>query len=148
MPPTAIRELEGLAYLDDLAEEYKGREGAAPFDLSNWDPSEHTVKALLKHLCLPQPPLAIPYIYSYTEGKQQVLQRLGASPTGRNCVFVQSGTNTILLAIWWLKALNIKRLVIICPAYFSVFYASEVIDLHYIRIYMRRDSSRWHLPRD
>src|SRR5436305_466321 len=116
MPPRAIRELEGLAYLEELAGDYEKRYGSPPFDLSHWDPSDRTVKALLKHLSLPQQPLAIPYIYSYTEGKERMLRRLGFHGQARNCVLVQAGTNAMLLAVWWLKALGITRLVILCPA--------------------------------
>src|SRR5918912_986338 len=113
----AIREIEGLSYLEELAEEYEEQNGFAPFDLSHWDPSNDTIKAVVKHLRLPPLPLAIPYIYSYLDGKPQILQRLGFQSETRNCGFVQAGTTATLLAAWWLKALKIKHLLILCPAY-------------------------------
>ncbi|HEX8456352.1 MAG TPA: hypothetical protein VF656_03440 [Pyrinomonadaceae bacterium] len=148
MPRSEIHELEGLSYLEDLAEEYESKSGSAPFDLSHWDPSNHAINALLKYLRLPVPPLAVPYIYSYYTGVQeQILQRLGFQ-AARNCLLVHSGTNAMVIAVRWLKALRLRRVLILCPAYFPVFYASEMMDLGYERIYMRRDMGKWHLPQE
>jgi aspartate/methionine/tyrosine aminotransferase len=148
MPLNAMREIEGLSYLEELAEEYEDQNGSAPFNLSHWDPSDQTVKALLKHLRLPPLPSGIPYIYSYVEGKQEVLRRLGFHLTTRRCGFVQAGTTAMLLAVWWLKALGIDRVLILCPTYFPVFYDCEVMNLNCTPIYMRREGRRWFLPRD
>jgi len=148
MSPSEIYELEGLSFLEDLANEYERQNGLAPFDLSHWDPSDHTVNALLKDLRLPCPLVATPYIYSYYTGlQQQIIQRLGFPPATRDCLFVQAGTNAMLLAIWWLKSLNMTRIMILCPAYFPVFYDSEIMDLPHVSLFMRRDRGRWQLPR-
>jgi aspartate/methionine/tyrosine aminotransferase len=149
MSLSEIHELEGLNYLEDLAEEYENKSGSAPFNLSHWDPSKHTINALLKYLRLPPPPLAVPYIYSYYTGVQeQIIQRLGFSAATRDCLLVHSGTSAMVLAVRWLKALGLHRVVILCPAYFPVFYASEIMDLSYERLYMHRDQGKWHLPRE
>lgn len=147
MVVSKIYEVEGLSYLEDIAEEYEEQNGTAPFNVSHWDPSDHTTNILLKYLRLPPPPLASPYIYSYYTGvQQQVIERLGFQAESRNCLLVHAGTNAMLLAIWWLKALNMDRVLILCPAYFPVFYDAEIMDLSYQRIYMQRDQSGWYLP--
>lgn len=149
MPPGEINELEGLSFLEGLAEEYERQNGLAPFDLSHWDPSDQTVNLLLKELRLPQPLVAAPYIYSYYTGlQQQIIQRLGFTQAPRDCLFVHAGTNAMLLVIWWLKSLNVTRVMILCPAYFPVFYDSEIMDLPYVSLFMRRDRGRWELPRE
>lgn len=146
MLPAGIGELEGLSYLEDLAEEYRSRSGAAPFNLSLWDPSEFMMNSLLKFLRLPPPPSPIPYIYSDEESKQQVLERLGFIHSKRTCAFVQAGTNAGLLVAVWLKALNFKRTFVLCPAYFSIFYALKVLNVPYQDIYMSRQKRNWYLP--
>jgi aspartate/methionine/tyrosine aminotransferase len=142
-----IYEVEGLSYLEDIAEEYEVQYGSLPFDVSHWDPSDYTTNTLLKHLILPPLPLASPYIYSYYTGvQQQVIGRLGFQSEPRNCLLVHAGTNAMLLAICWLKALSIDRVVILCPAYFPVFYDAEIMGLNYRRIYIRRNRAGWYLP--
>jgi aspartate/methionine/tyrosine aminotransferase len=149
MSPGEINELEGLSFLEDLAEEYERENGSAPFDLSHWDPSDQTVSTLLKDLKLPRPLVAAHYIYSYYTGLQkQIIQRLGFPTATRDCLFVQAGTNAMLLATWWLRSLDIRRVLILCPAYFPIFYDSEIMDLHYVRLFMRRDQGQWQLPRE
>jgi aspartate/methionine/tyrosine aminotransferase len=148
MLPTGVSELEGLSYLEGLAEEYRSRSGAAPFNLSLWDPSEFMMNSLLKFLRLPVSPLPIPYIYSDEESKQQVLERLGFVQSRRICAFVQAGTNAGLLAAVWLKALNFKRTLVLCPAYFSIFYALEILNVPHQSIYMARKKGNWYLPHE
>lgn len=149
MPLSAIREIEEFSYLRELAEEYQRQNGAFPFALSHWDPSDHTMKVLLKDLRLPQPPLPVRYIYSYyLDFGQQVLERLGLREAAQGCFLVPAGTNAMLLAIWWLKSLNIDRLIVLCPAYFPVFYASDIMGLPHTKIYIRRHLGKWQLPQD
>lgn len=141
---------ERLNYLDDLAEEYKKLTGSLPFSLSHWNPSEHTINALLPYLRLPPLPFSpMPYIYSHEESKPKVIGQLGFSEANRKCIYVQSGTNAILLAAWWLKELNLKRIIVVCPVYFSTLYAFEILDLSCECLYMHRNPSEnnWSLPR-
>jgi len=148
MLQTGISELEGLSYIEALAEEYRRQSGAAPFNLSLWDPSEYMMNSLLKFLRLPIPPSPIPYIYSDEESKQQVLERLGFVQSKRTCAFVQGGTNAGLLTAVWLKGLNMRRTLVLCPAYFSVFYTLEILNVPYQSMYMTREKGNWRLPHE
>jgi hypothetical protein len=148
MSPREIREIEGLYLVEDLADEYEIRNGLEPFNLSHWDPSDQTIQIVLSHLRLPPPPTGIPYIYSYPEGKEEVLRRLGFVSEQRRCWFVNAGTTAALLGVWWLKAQNISRVVVLGPAYFSVLHACEAVNLPSSHLYMQRASGRWQLPRE
>lgn len=118
-----------------------------PFDLSHWDPSEQITARLMKHLKLPPLPMAIPYIYSDPSRKPRTLELLGFNSTGLSCSFVHSGTSATVLAAWWLRSIGVRHVFILCPAYFSVFYALEVTGIKYTRIYLRR-SIGWRLPKE
>jgi aspartate/methionine/tyrosine aminotransferase len=143
-----IRELGEIYYLKELAAEYKSQNGADPFELSHWDPSDQIIKALLSYLKLPPLPLAAPYIYSYNlDVQQQIVSRVGYTEPTRTCLLVQAGTNAMLLATWWVKSLNIKRLIIICPAYFPIFYSTQVMGLSYTNVYMSHDQGAWQMPK-
>ena len=148
MPSRGIQEIEGLYLLEDLAEEYESQNGLQPFNLSHWDPSEQTTRLLLQHLRLPPPPIGVPYIYSYSEGKEEILRRLGFLPRDRRCWFFNAGTTAVLLGAWWLKAQASKRLVILGPTYFPIFHVCEAVQLPYVCLYMRRVRGRWQLPRE
>lgn len=146
---STFREIEEFSYLRELAEEYQRQNGAPPFALSHWDPSDQTMKVLLKDLRLPPPPSPVPYIYSYYLGfEQQVLERLGLRESTQGCFLVPAGTNAMLLAIWWLKSLDITRVIVLCPAYFPVFYSSKMIGLPHTKIYIRRHLGKWQLPQE
>jgi aspartate/methionine/tyrosine aminotransferase len=148
MSSREINEIEGLYLLEDLAEEYESQNGLKPFNLSHWDPSEQTIQLLLKHLRLPPPAIGIPYIYSYPEGKEKVLQRIGFTSEARRCWFVNAGTTAVLLGVWWLKAQNIKQVLILGPTYFPVFHVCEAVNLPSACLYMKRINGRWQLPQE
>src|ERR1700704_1955358 len=102
-----IEGIEGLYLVEGLAEEYAKQNGLEPFNLSHWDPSDQTVRLLLRHLRLPPPPLPIPYIYSLPERQEEILHRLGFFAEARRCWFFNAGTTAVLLGVWWLKAQDI-----------------------------------------
>ena len=141
-----LNDLERLSFIEELAEEYKIRNGAPPFSLSHWDPSAQTVNLLLRSLRLPANPLAMPYIYTHDNSKPKILELLGFMQADRRCAYVQAGTNAILLTASWLKSLKVKQILVVCPAYFSTFYAFEILDLTVKRLFMYRDKGNWRLP--
>jgi len=148
MSLASIQELNALSFRDELSSAYEESYGSPPFDLSHWDPSEQTLRALLVHLKLPPPPCVLPYILPYELGeiKERVIKRLGLSPDGRDTLIVPTGTSAIAFSAWWLKVFNVERVVIPCPAYFSSFYACDMMRLEYTRVHLRRESGEWHWP--
>jgi hypothetical protein len=144
-----VEEYGRLWLLEKVAAAYESRHGAPPFDISHWDPSEATTKLLLKHLSLPVAAPWIPYIYTYNFNKHsEVIRRLVIGTERQSCLLVPGGTNAILSAIWWLKSLDIDSLAIVCPSYFSVFHACDIVGLPYRHIYMSRIGGEWLFPTD
>lgn len=147
MPLEEIREIEGLYLVEDLAEEYECQFGLSPFNLSHWDPSSYTTNLILRDLRLPTPTILIPYLYSFPDGPEEILRRLGFVSAQKHCAFANSGTIAVLLSVWWLKAKHVARTLVLGPSYFPVFHLCEALDLQHNRSYMERNDGRWELPR-
>jgi aspartate/methionine/tyrosine aminotransferase len=146
-----IPEYEELWALERVSQKYCSRHGADPFNISHWDPSAATIDLLASCLRIPKAPSLFQYLYSYDlMVHRQLLERLGSVDPDRRCVVVPSGTNAIMFAAWWLKCLGVDRLAVLCPAYFSIFHASEIVNLAFTKIYMHRNqiSGLWELPTD
>jgi aspartate/methionine/tyrosine aminotransferase len=61
-------------------------------------------------------------------------------------MFVPNGTNAIFFAAWWLKSLGVETLIVLCPTYFSIFYACNIIGLRCKKVFMNRDNGVWRTP--
>jgi hypothetical protein len=143
-----IREIEGLYLVEDLSEEYEGQFGFSPFNLSHWDPSSYTTNLLLRDLRLPAPTIAIPYLYSFPDGPEEILKRLGFVGSQKHCAFTNSGTIAVLLGVWWLKARRIAQTLLLGPSYFPVFHLCDALNLPHRVGYMAREDGHWTLPRE
>jgi hypothetical protein len=140
-------DFQALYRVEDLGHEYRRQHGFEPFNISYWNPSDQTEQFLLRYLNLPPPSFHIPYIYSHYEGKSAVLEQLGFTDGNRQCWFVNAGTVAVVLAVHWLAAQDITRLIVVCPAYFSVLHLCDAIKLPLGLAYMRRERGQWELPR-
>lgn len=145
----SIPELDTIFSLEAIATEYEQRFGAAPFNLSHWDPSEHAERILGQYLQFPLAPQLMSYLYSDELSLERpVLERLGLPTEDVDCQIVPNGTVAILFAIARLKALGIRKLVVLCPAYFPVFYACDLLEVPYVRLYLSRRAGSWEMPLD
>lgn len=143
----SIRELEAITWLDEIAADYQRQCGASPFNLSHWDPSPETVRALVGSLRLPVSSDELSYLYSYELPiLPNILQRIGFETEQRACLVVPNGTTAILFAATWLKSLSIERVLVLCPSYFPVFYACDLAHIECVRVYMDRTGRQWRLP--
>lgn len=143
-----IREIAGLYGVEDLAEEYAAEFGLSPFNLSHWDPSAETHRLILQHLKLPMPTILVPYLYSFPGGKDAILERLGFEASSRHCSLTNAGTVAVLLAVWWLKAMNFRRTLLVGPSYFPVFHLCDALRIEHLRSHMMRREGRWELPQE
>ena len=142
------QEFQALYRVEDLGAEYEREHGLAPFNISYWNPSTQMERMLLSHLNLPRPSFQIPYIYSYYEGKDETLRRLGFTCDTRRCWFINAGTIAVLLAVRWLAAQDIDRVVVLCPTYFSVLHLCEAMKLPLGLLHMQRVGGCWQLPKE
>ena len=147
MLPTSVAERNELAFLDAISAEYHKCHGAAPFNLSHWDPGHHAIRSLESCLTIPEIRDIMPYVYSdELDLRDSIRQRLGLFGRDRDCQIVPTGTSAMLAAILWLKAAGVNRLAILCPSYFPVFYVCQLLGLPFTSVYMNRDRDGWKLP--
>src|ERR1700743_3205906 len=144
MSDAAIHELDVLDFRDELSKAYEEAHGSRPYDLSHWVPSRETMQQMLPHLRLPEPCSPAPYILPYElRERSDVMLRLGALSPDRDLLLLPTGTSAVAFAAWWLKHLGVKRVAILCPGYFSTFYACEMMGVAHSKIYLRRESGKW-----
>ena len=142
-----LPEIECITKLEDLEAAYAQRFGAAPFNISHWDPSEEFHREMLQHLEMPALSSAINYRFSYQiEQTKPVLSKLGGCEAHHELLFTPSSTSSILCALNWLRSLGIRRMLVACPAYFSVFHASRRFGIELGKIYLRRTNGEFSLP--
>lgn len=145
----SIGELDQLSAIDAISAEYESAFGSPPFNLSHWDPSEHVMRAVLPHLDLPVTGIVAPYLYAYDlDLRECVLDRLGVpDPKRRRALIVPTGTSSIMFAVWWLRSRGVEHVLVLCPSYFPVFYACDMVGLAHSRVYLDRVHGTWELPR-
>jgi aspartate/methionine/tyrosine aminotransferase len=134
-----IRELRLLADLESIAERYEERFGAAPVNLSLWNPAPSLVQDLELRLPPSSDLKGIDYAFSYElPERPTLLETLGFDPATRGCVLTHSGSTAIVAAANWLKARGCLRVLIVGPRYFTVPYALASFGIHWTVAYMRR----------
>jgi aspartate/methionine/tyrosine aminotransferase len=134
-----IRELRLLADLEAISEKYAERYGAAPINLSLWNPAKSLIQDMELRLP-PSPDLrGIDYAFSYElPERATLLQALGFDPTTRGCLLTHSGSTAIVAAANWLKARGCSRVLIVGPRYFTVPYALASLGIDWTVAYMHR----------
>lgn len=90
----------------------------------------------------------IPYIYSYELDKSQLnitKRNLGGSNC-YGCIIVNTGTSAIALVTSVLKQIDVKRILIICPVYYSVLYNFLQKGLQVTKTFLLRTDKGYQLP--
>lgn len=145
--------IQELLTLDDIEEaeaHYQTCYGRPPFKLSDWNPSlyyeNHT---LLNSVLFPLQAPLIDYIYSYDLEEAQ-LSQIAEKLTGSTLCkpfITNSGTASIALTTSVLAALSCKRLLVISPTYFAVFYNCIQKGIGIREIHMLHVNQSYCLPR-
>jgi aspartate/methionine/tyrosine aminotransferase len=74
-----------------------------------------------------------------------VIAKLGANPENNSGVFTPSTTTSILCVLNWLKSQARHRIVVACPAYFSLFHAARRFGIATRPVYLRRSATGFQL---
>lgn len=143
-----IPELEALADIERIGKVYEREFGAWPEEVSHWDPGEAFVRRFSGALVVPDfRRSTLPYIYSYELDLGEALYaRLGYTSPERRPLVLPNGTTAMLFAITWLRRHRVKRLVVFCPTYFPVLYASALLGIEVQLVHMRREGGAWVVP--
>ena len=145
-------EVQELLNLDDIESEemlYLKKYGYFPFNVSTWNPSSYFSQKFLDHQ-LELPSLDyISYIYSY-ELNHNLINTVESNLGGNNlgCTIVNTGTSAISLVTSVLKQVHVKRVLLVCPIYYSVIYNFLEKGIAVDNVYMHRKNNGYALPRE
>lgn len=149
-PQNIIQELSTLEEIEQAEEQYKNIFGHAPFSLSTWNPSDYYRNVhLLNQVILPHQTDFIDYIYSY-ELDASLSATCSRRLTGADhskLIITNSGTASIALVTSVLSALGLRRVLVVCPTYFAVFYNCRHKGLETQELHMLRRNGNYQLPR-
>lgn len=144
----SIRHLIGRYYpkiVEDVAAGYQSRHGCLPTNVSHWDPSPEFENMMNRTLAMPVNGSAIPYLYA--PDAQQMEATLATIGTLSSALMTTpSGTVSIACVLFWLASTNVRRLMIVAPAYFSVGLLAEALGFDVQVATMRRLNGAYALP--
>lgn len=145
--PTLIEEFNWLdEKIHFVSERYERKFGVAPINVSHWNPSEETRRALSPLVTTP-PIDVINYFYSYTLRPEELLGALGfQSQLEKFCLLTPGGTATMLIAVKLLQIINIRTLYVMCPFYFPLKYQCESLGVDTRYQSMERHCGAFKLP--
>jgi len=142
-----LPEIECIEMLENIEDAYAKRFGAAPFNVSHWDPSLEFEKKMLGHLEAPGLDALLSYRFSYQIAKPDpVISKLGGVAGLHGGLFTPSSTTSILCVLNWLKSQRKKKILAMCPSYFSLSHACRRFGLTLHRAYMKRSNGGFTLP--
>lgn len=151
MPGTdvTIQELLTLEDIEEAEHKYKTYYGYPPFRLSTWNPSSYyRGHVLLNQVVLPMQCDFIDYIYSYelkSDVTQPLIEKIAGNGT-QKFIITNSGTVSIALVTSILAALNCRRMLIISPTYFTIFYNCHQKQIGVHELHMRHENGTYRLP--
>jgi aspartate/methionine/tyrosine aminotransferase len=143
----SLPEIECIEMLEAVEDAYAKRFGAAPFNISHWDPSDEFETEMLAFLEIPSLGSLTAYRFSYqiTE-TDSVITKLGGVTGLHRGLFTPSTTTSILCVLNWLKKRGMNQLIAMCPAYFSLSHVCHRFGLELKRAYMKRSDACFALP--
>ena len=146
-----ISELCALDAIEDAEDKYLLTYGALPFQLSTWNPSEFfRTNYLFNQTIFPESLDYINYIYPY-DLEPTIIQPLAKKLCGSTMqplVITNSGTLSISLITSVLVQAKCRKLLVINPTYFSVFYNCAEKGIAIREINIRPTNGKYILPFD
>ena len=145
-----IKELNFLDDIDSIEEEYKRKYGISAFNISNWNSSKEFKQDIIKLLSLQNDIDNLDYIFSYDQTEKQVgnvLSKLGVTES-KATLFTHSGSASILNVLNLLKMNGVKKLVILCPVYFTVIHVCNILNIDYDFVYIERKNNTYVIDGD
>lgn len=143
-----IQELLDLEDIEENELRYSEKYGYLPFNVSTWNPSKFFSHTYLWNRIQLMPFDFIPYLYSYELDHSQLIttkKKLGGNDNF-GCIIANTGTSAISLVTSVLKQVNIKRVLIICPVYYSVLYNFLQKGIQVVKAYLLRTDNGYRLP--
>jgi aspartate/methionine/tyrosine aminotransferase len=143
----SLPEIECIEMLENIEEDYAKRFGIAPYNVSHWDSSEAFENEMLAYLEFPSLATVLSYRFSYQVAETKaIVSKLGGNPEIHGGLLTPSCTNSILCVLNWLEKRSKRKIIVACPAYFSLFHASRYFGISLHQTYLRRSNSGFALP--
>lgn len=140
-----IKELNFLDDIDSIEDEYKRKFGISAFNISNWNSSKEFKQDIIKLLSLQNDIDNLDYIFSYDQKEKHVgniLAKLGVMEN-RATLFTHSGSASIINVLNLLKINGVKKLIILCPVYFTVIHGCNILNIDYDCVYIERKNNTY-----
>lgn len=140
-----INEINFLDEIDGLEEEYIKKFGVKPLNVSNWNSSYEFKSDLVELIEINVPFNQLDYIFSYSESddiKESIFDKLGF--TDKAILFTHSGSASIINTVNLLKYKGITKIVVLCPAYFTLFHACKAFNIELVSVYLHRDDDGFY----
>lgn len=144
-PIDTIKELNYLDDIDSIEEEYKMEFGKDAFNISNWNSCEEFKHSIIDLLVLQNDVDSLDYIFSYEQVEKRVsgvLAKLGIDEN-KATLFTHSGSASIFNVLNLLKMNGVKKIVILCPVYFTVIHSCNILNIDYELVYIERENNSY-----
>lgn len=142
-------DIEELLLLDDIEyieKQYKDKYGQYPARLSNWNTSNTLVDAN-NHLILPSSYRNVSdYIFSYSLDHSKLISTMNYKSFLWRALVTHSGSSAIVSVVKWLSIKNVKKILILCPRYFTVPHLFDTFGIDYEMEYCKRTNNGYKLP--
>ena len=146
-----INKIDELLLLDDIeyiAEEYKHQYGQYPVNLSNWNVSNSLIDANYNLIIPNSCRSASDYIFSYSLNHSNLISKLNYKSKLWKTLITHSGSSAILSVVKWLTSKDVKKVLIVCPRYFTVPHTLNSLSIEYEVIYCKRTPDGYELPQN
>lgn len=143
----SIKEWDSINKIEILEDRYFKKSGIKPNNISHWDSSKNFQDELRKIYNIEESQLEKNNIFDYTFSYDlmpakinKIIKKIGYDNCDMlKCLVTPTGTVSISCALNWLKEkYSIKKIGVLCPAYFTVFHSCKNIGLSFEKIYMQK----------
>lgn len=144
---TRASNVDPLAFIEHLEDDYRLRFGANPFNLSHWDPGPAYRREISRVLQFHGNPDAINYFFTYElEELKDALVRAFGFRNARVALLTNSGTNSTAAVVHRLSQSGVRHALIFTPCYFSVLRACEMFGITTHVIPFHRNGGSYQMP--
>lgn len=143
-----IQHYRKIDKIRSIEKEVEGANGKKLFDISNWNSGEKYKSGLMKVMELGNVSNFFDYSYSYSMNPEIIKSLTNKHDYVEQCAIFHSATSAIASICAVLKQLDINRICIITPSYFSAYESFCAFDFDVISLFYDYYDGYYHIPFD
>jgi histidinol-phosphate/aromatic aminotransferase/cobyric acid decarboxylase-like protein len=144
-----LPELVLIDRLEELARAYRSRHGRYPINVSHWNPSAETIRALKSSVPVQRPGDPVPYQYSYLiNRKPEILSKLGIPANKASALLTENGSASITAVANWLWFSRIRHVTLLQPCYFTIGHSLRRLGITVREVAVPRTKAVYTRPTD